>query len=51
MLAGGTVAIILAAAYLGFRELAPAVVGHSCPSVDTAASPEPHTDSCVVETP
>jgi Flp pilus assembly pilin Flp len=51
ILASGTLAVLLAVALFGFRELVPEFVGHECPGVDTAADPPPSHKSCVVETP
>ena len=51
MLAGGTIALALALALFGLRELMPEFVGHECAGVDTAANPAPTHKSCVVESP
>jgi hypothetical protein len=51
VIATGAVAVALAVGLFAFNELAPAVFGHSCPSVDTAASPGATKGSCVEEEP
>jgi|GEM_PF-2262328 len=51
MLAAGTLVVVLFLGLLAFRELAPMVVGNSCPAVDTAADPGATEGSCIDESP
>jgi hypothetical protein len=51
MLTVGTIVVVLASAWFVFFQLVPQVVGHACPSVDTAVSPAASNGSCVVQGP
>ena len=51
LLTTGVIVVVVASAWFVFFQLVPQVVGHACPSVDTAASPAATNDSCVTTTP